>query len=671
MRPYIAPSPLPYGVPDFRNVDPKKVRAALLEGMEGEKKIWRKVADDPNPPTLANTVVPVDLGDAQLERAASVFFTMLSSVGGKTWENIQKELAPKFASHSDDFWLSEAIYKRYLALAGEDLDEESAWLVEETITSFRLSGINLDEKGKSRLRALNEEEAKLSAAVESKITAQLQQTGSGGDDIADLEGLPEEQIQKAQEDGKKHGYVWWLPAANYSQPPAIASLAQKTTRAKVLRDSVNRGFAGGEDVDTRKEILQLTRLRKERATLLGFESHADLVLAEETAPNPEAAIELLETVAAAAKRKLDEEAGAHREQAEGNGETLGAEDWLFYEAQAKAKTLGLDAEELRAYFPLMQVVEDGVFYAATKVYGLEFLPREDIVGWAPGVLTWQVNAEDGRPIGLFMADFYARPGKSGGAWMSQIKSGCGLAGTFPIVTNNTNFTEQEGKTLLTWDQVETLFHEFGHALHGLLSTTFYCATAGTSVPRDFVEVPSQLNEMWAYEPEVLANFARHHETGEPLNQEAVDKLASMLHFGQAFSSLEYVQAAIIDQAWHGETAGPADEEQVARFEREALASHGVDHGLVWPRYRTPYFSHNFAGGYDAAYYSYMWSEAMVAGLEGWVRKEGSDLEGYREKGAILAREILSRGNSRPPLSSFMAVTGSAPDAHSVVLRRGL
>lgn len=671
MNPYKAPSPLPYGVPNFTGVQPKEVRHALLAGIEGEKKIWQRVATNKDKPTPENTVVPIDLGDGMLDRAASVFFTILSSIGGKDWEDLQEEMAPKFASHSDDFWLNDAIYQRYLKLSDQDLDDETAWLVEETISSFRLSGIDLDEKGKAKLRALNKREAELQAAIDQKITAGLHEAGSGGNDLAALAGLTDEQLDRAKHEGEKRGKAWWLSAANYSQPPLIASLHRKDTRAKLLKDSVERGFTEGLEADTRKEIIELVEVRAKRARLLGFPSHSDLVLEEETAPDPQAAISMLESVGAAAKRKLDEEAQIYGLKAEAKGETLDAEDWLYYEAEEHAQALGFDAEQLKAYFPLEQVVRDGVFYAANRVYGLTFTRRADVAGWAPDVATWQVDGEDGRPIGLFMADFYSRPGKSGGAWMSQIQSGCALAGTYPIVTNNTNFTKGEDATLLTWEEVITLFHEFGHALHGLLSNTFYCSNAGTDVPRDFVEVPSQLNEMWAYNPEVLANFAKHYKTSKPLPEEAITKLADMLRFGQAFSSLEYVQAAIIDQAWHGGDATPKTPEEVAEFEREALVRHGVEHDLAWPRYRTPYFAHNFAGGYDAAYYSYMWSEVMVAALEQWVKADGTGLADCRGKGAVLANEILSKGNSRPPLSSFMAVTGSQPDAQSVVLRRGL
>lgn len=674
MRPYEAPSPLPYGVPDFENVDVKEVRDALKRGMVREAELWEDVASNPEEPTVANTLVPIDLGDGELERASSVFYTLSSSVGGEQWEDLQEELAPQLAAHEDKFWLNDRLYRRYVALSKiPDLDEESAWLVRETLLGFRLSGIDLDEDGRAELRDLNRREAELDAAIDRSITKQLQTTGTAGDDLPALEGLTEQQLRTAKEEGAKRGVSWWLGVANYTQPPLIASLKKRATRAAVLRDSVSRGFTGEEGLDTREAIIELADVRARRAHLLGYPNHASLTIEEETAPSPEAATQMLEGVAQKAKERLDFEAQTYVTQAAEEGTEFGPEDWLFYEEQARSALLGVDSEELSAYFPLSQVVEDGVFYAANQIYGLTFTPRPDIRGWADEVVTWQVNGRDGRPIGLFMADYYARDGKSGGAWMAEVQPACGLAGTAPIITNNANFRKQPdgGEALLNWDQVETCFHEFGHALHGLLSNTFYNSTAGTDVARDFVELPSQLNEMWAYHPKVLANFARHHETGEPLAGEVAQKLREAKQFGQAFMTLEYVQAALIDQAWHGEGPRPSRPEEVELFEAETLSSHGADHPLVWPRYRTPYFAHAFAGGYDSTYYSYMWAEAMVAELEQWFMNDGDDFDVIAVKGDTLTRELLSKGNARDPLESFLAVAGRMPEAQAVASRRGL
>lgn len=674
MRPYEAPSDLPYGVPDFQNVDVKEVREALKRGMASEAKLWDDIASNPAAPTVENTLVPIDLGDGELERASSVFYTLVASVGGEEWEELQEELAPQLAAHEDNFWLNDDLYHRYLALSETPgLDAESAWLVHETLQGFRLSGIDLDESGRAELRDLNRREAQLDAAIDRAITRQLQAAGTEGEDLPALEGLTEQQLQIAKEEGAKRGVSWWLGVSNYTQPPLIASLKKRTTRAAVLRDSVSRGFGGDEGLDTRDAIIELAKVRARRAHLLGHPSHASLTIEEETAPSPEAATKMLEGVAQKARQRLDLEAQNYVVQAAKEGAGFGPEDWLFYEEQAKSALLGVDSEELSAYFPLSQVIEDGVFFAANKIYGLSFIPRPDVKGWADEVLTFQVNSRDGRPIGLFMADYYARDGKSGGAWMAEVQAGCALTGTAPIITNNANFKKRPdgGEPLLSWDQVETCFHEFGHALHGLLSNTRYNSTAGTDVARDFVELPSQLNEMWAYHPQVMSRYARHYETGEPLPEDVARKLRESKQFGQAFTTLEYVQAALIDQAWHGEGPKPSRPEDIELFETEVLTSHGADHPLVWPRYRTPYFAHAFAGGYDGAYYSYMWAEAMVAELERWFVEDGEDFGTLAAKGDVLTRELLSRGNSRAPLESFLAVTERMPRAESVALRRGL
>lgn len=673
-NPISAPSDLPYGVPDFEAANPTDVREALLEGMERENSLWQSIAEDQSPASTLNTVVPIDLGDAGLSRAATVFFTLLSSVGGKDWEDLYEELAPKFSAHSDNFWMNKALYDRYVTVAEGELDEETAWLVEDTIRTFELRGVQLGAEAQAELREYNTKIASLKATIEAKISEQLRTTGVGGYSLDDLDGLSEEQIATAVEAGKEKGAAWWLEAANFTQPPLISSLKDSSTRTRALEASLSRADRGERTSDTYALILELAQVRAARASLLGYKTHAHLVLEQETAPDPQAVKELLEQVAQAAKRKLESERPAYEAAAEAEGKPLGPEDWLYYEETKRKETLGLDTQELRPYLPLNQVIEDGVFYAANKAFGLTFRPRPDIRGWVEDTKTWQVYGANGRPIGLFMADFFARPGKNGGAWMSQIQDASGLAGTAPIVTNNANFTKPTdgSEALLSWDEVETCFHEFGHALHGLLSNTYYGKTSGTSVPRDFVELPSQLNEMWAYHPEVLANFARHYETGEPLPASAVQKLTRSKHFGQAFATIEYVQSALIDLAWHMETDQiPTDAEHIDQFELDVLAAAGADHDLVHPRYRSGYFAHTFAGGYDAAYYSYMWAEAMVAAVEQWLTEQVADDEYDVERSDQLVEHILSRGNSRPPLTSYEALVGGTPTGAAIIARRGL
>ncbi len=674
-NPLLTPSKLPYEVPDFAAIEFEDIEPALLAGLAEEKDDWHRIATNPEAADVDNTVEAVDRAGELLDRASAFFWTMVSSVGGEELDALQEKMAPLFSEHNDDFHTNEALYERFKEVAKlPDLDPETKWLVTDTIKDFEREGVNLNDKAKRKLRKLNAKIATLEAKIYTLITNQLVETGLTGTSLDELEGLSDREIAAATV-AAGEGEGWRLGVMNYSLPPNLAALKDPETRVKLLATSLGRGSTGEEDTDTRQLILDLVKTRAKRARLLGFPSHSAIVIDEETVPSPQVATELLENVGKAAKVRLDEEAEQYGLESEKDGVELGPAHWPFYEEKAREASLGVDVEELRNYFELDRVVDDGMFYAANKLYGLKFAPRPDIVGWAPEVKTWEVTEEDGTPVGLFMADFYARPGKSGGAWMSGLVEGSRRSGRLPVITNNSNFAKPaDGQpTLLTWDEVETLFHEFGHALHGLLTDTYYDATAGTSVPRDFVELPSQLNEMWAYHPEVLGRFAKHCETGEVLSPAVVEALAESKFFGQPAATLEYVQSALIDQAWHGSDPTPEQVEDLDAFEQQILKASGADHAMVVPRYRTPYFAHCFAGGYDAGYYSYMWAEAMVATLEEWLR-EGDDSENgglNRDAGQKLRDELLSRGNSRDPMESFVAVSGRAPDATAVVRRRGL
>ncbi len=681
-NPLLHPSELPFGLPDFATISCEDVREALLLGMAQEKEQWRAIGSDRQPATVDNTVGAIDAAGALLGRATAVFYTLLSSIGGDEYNSIYEELAPRFAEHEDSFWMDKAIYDRCVSVATlPDLDPETRWFTDELVAGFKRSGVSLPAAQKDKLRDLNAKIAALQAQVDARITKQLERTFTTGTDTAELRGLSDAEIAVAEQAAKGTDHAWQLQVMNYSQPPQIASVESHAVRGRLLQDSISRGLGEDPDLDTRALITELAEKRAERAELLGYPDHATLAMDDQTVPSPKEALKLLRTVGAAAATLMDEERAAYEKAALDDGHTLGPEDWVYYQERARGDQLGMGQSELSQYLDLDRVVNDGLFFAANRLYGLTFRPRPDLRGWADDVKVWEVFGEDARPRGLFVADYYRRPGKSGGAWMSELQSACGRAGTLPIVTNDANFDKPgPGEpTLLTWDGVETCFHEFGHALHGLLSNTYYDSTAGTEVPADFVELPSQLNEMWAYNPLVLAQYARHWKTGEPLPVEIAEKLAASKHFGQAFATLEYVQAAIIDQYWHkaGENL-PSDVADFEEFEGGGLRDSGVFHDLVVPRYRSAYFAHTFAGGYDGAYYSYMWAEAMVAELEEWFARNakatadgGSDGGLNREAGQKLVDELLSQGNARDPLASFVAVNGKLPDGGAVVRRRGL
>ncbi|MFZ1382587.1 MAG: M3 family metallopeptidase [Scrofimicrobium sp.] len=677
-NPIMEPSGLPFGVPEFAAIEVADLEPAVMAGIQEELEDWDRIATNPESADVENTVEAVDRAGELLTRANGVFWTLASSIGGPELDELQERLAPIFAAHSDDFYTNEQLYERYREVAAlKNLDDETRWLVDQTLKDFERSGVKLNARAKEDLRAMNQEIASLEAQIDTRISRQLQDTGITGEDLSELEGLSDGEVAAAKADEKKGSALWRMGVSNFSAPPKLASLKNPEVRARALQNSLDRGSTGDSATDTRDLIVKLTKLRARRARLLGYSSHAAIVIDEETVPSPEAARELLTQVGGAAKAALDREAEDYAKLAREDGIEFSVADWAYYEERARKSALGVDSAELRDYFELNRVVKDGIFFAAHRLYGLTFEPRPDIVGWSPETESWEVRGEDGETIGLFMADYYLRPGKSGGAWMSDIFPGSERSGKLPVITNNANFEKpaEDEPTLLTWDNVETVFHEFGHALHGLLTKTHYDATAGTNVPRDFVELPSQLNEMWAFHPEVLASYAKHWKTGEELPLETREALARSKFFGQPYATLEYVQSALIDQAWHDNpTDLPEDGEQVESFEADSLEGYGVADPFTVPRYRSPYFAHAFAGGYDAGYYSYMWAEAMVGELEEWFRGDASNSgDGglNREAGEKLRVELLSRGNSRDPLESFVAVRGHEPEGTAVIRRRGL
>ena len=665
----------PFGVPDFKSIKFEDLEPAIMAGLKEESEDWHRIATNPEAPGVENTVSAVDRAGALLDRATATFWTLASSIGGPELDALQEKLAPLYAAHAADFFTNTQMYERYKAIAArDDLTDETRYLVNQTVRDFERQGVGLNDKAKAKLRKLDAKIAGLEAQIDTKISKQLAQTVSTGEDLAELDGLSDQELAAAATGGNGNG--WQLGVMNYSVPPKLSVLKDPKTRAALLKDSLERGSTGEDATDTRDLITQLVRARAKRARLLGFPSHAAVVVDEETVPSPEAARELLISVGKAAKEALAEEAAEYREAAAEDGVELAVSDWPYYEEKARAAALGVDSAKLKEYFELDRVINQGIFLAANRLYGLTFEPRPDIAGWSDDTVSWEVRDESGEPIGLFMADYYARPGKSGGAWMADLVAGSRRSKKLPVITNNANFTKPaEGQpTLLSWDDVETVFHEFGHALHGLLTDTYYDATAGTNVPRDFVELPSQLNEMWAFHPEVLGSYAKHWKSGEPLPKDVQEALVQSKFFGQPYSTLEYVQSALIDQGWHDDPkALPDSAEEVDDFEAGLLAAVALDDPLVVPRYRTPYFAHSFAGGYDAGYYSYMWAEAMVGELEEWLRNERANGDGglNREAGEILRGELLSRGSSRDPLESFLAVRGHEPEGAAVVRRRGL
>ncbi|WP_406714175.1 M3 family metallopeptidase [Trueperella pyogenes] len=669
-NPLLTKSTLPYMVPDWAAIKPEHIVPAITELMEAERRVWEQVATNAEPATVTNTVDVLEDAGLPLSLALNAAFTLMSSIGGDDLDAVQSEVLPLLSEHTNSFRLDKRIYDRFAAIDLTGLDPETTRYITEELEQFKRSGITLDDADKARLRELDSELSALEVEFSQRVIKAMEDNAPVLT-AADVAGLDEARLAAArQEDG-----TYRFPLDNFTNQTLQVELEKPAARAAVLEASVSRGLGAHESSDTRELVLKIARLRAQRAELLGYPHHAQAVADAGMAKDSQAIVDLLSSVAPKALAAVERDR-AKLEALAGADVVLSAADYTYYQEKLRGQ-LGLDDSALKPYLELNNVVEKGIFFAAEKLYGLTFKPREDIAGWVDTCKTWEVFDENGEGIALFQADFFRRQGKSGGAWMNSAVDGSAHDGLKPVILNNCNFAQPaEGEPcLLTWDHVITVFHEFGHALHGMLSTTKYRSLGGTSVPRDFVEMPSQLNEMWAYNPLVMANYATHYVTGEALPTEMAEKLTAAATFGQAFATTEFLAAALVDQAWHGLGSAevPTDVADFEAFEERALREFNIFHELVPPRYRSAYFAHTFGGGYDAGYYSYMWAEVLVGDLENWFKESQIDGDGglNRVAGRKLAAELLSRGNSRDPMESFVAVRGREPRAEALLERRGL
>jgi peptidyl-dipeptidase Dcp len=671
-NPLLAPSPLPYGLPPFAGITLEDCREALLAGMAEQRAEVAAIVGSAEPPTFENTVVALERSGRLLVRAGSVFGNLGSSLSTPRLREIERELAPLEAAHRDALRLDPQLFARidavHAARHDAGLDEEAVRLVERYHLDFVLSGARLDEAGRARLTELNQELSALSTTFGQNLQAATEAAAVRVDDAAELDGLEPEQIAAAAGAAADRGLPGYLITLLLpSGQPVLSKLRNRDLRRRIHEASTTRASSG--EHDNGPVAARIARLRAERAQLLGFGTHADLAVADQTAGTTEAIDAMLGSMVGPSVANAEAEAAALREAAARDGVELAAWDWAYYSEQVRGERFAVDTGALRPWFELDRVLVDGVFRAAGLLYGLRFTPRPDLTGYHPDVRVWEVADADGAAIGLYLGDYFARDGKRGGAWMSSFVTQSDLLATRPVVVNNLNITRAAAgrPTLLTLDEVNTLFHEFGHALHGLMSAVTYPRFSGTSVPRDFVEYPSQVNEMWALWPEVLASYARHVETGEPLPASSVEAIDAAKLWGEGFATLEYLAATLLDQAWHRIT--PATEiGDPGEFEQAALEKAGVASELVPPRYRTTYFQHVFAGGYAAGYYSYIWSEVLDADTVEWFRENGGL---RRENGDTFRDRLLSRGGAVDPLAAFRAVRGRDADPGPLLRRRGL
>ena len=676
-NPFMQASDLYLQYPAFDKIENAHYMPAFKAGLAEQVAEIDVIANSEEAPTFENTFVAMERSGAILDRVARVFYARVSAHTNDEVDEIRTELAPMLSAHGDEILLNSKLFARVKAVNDQlddlELDAESKRLVSETYKDFIGAGAQLSDEDKEKLKAMNSELASLGTEFSKKVLDEVNDNAIVVDSADELVGMSEVAIASALEAGKARElegkYV--LPLLNTSQQPSLASLENRELRQRILDTSLTRGSSGGEN-DTLEIVSNIIRIRAERAQLLGYDNHAAYSLTNQTAQTTEAVNERLGTLAPPSVANAKREAGELQAMVEADGGDfkLGAADWNFYAEKLKAEKVNFDESQLKPYLEMNNVLVNGVFYAAEQVFGLTFKKRDDLPTYHPDVHVWEVFEADGSTLGLFIEDFYARESKRGGAWMNAYVSQNNLFGNKPVVANHLNVPKPpEGEpTLLTWDEVTTMFHEFGHALHGLFSDVTYPSFAGTSVPRDFVEYPSQVNEMWADWPEILANYATHYETGEAMPRELLDKVLASSKFNEGYKTTEYLAASILDQALHQLTPEevPSADELLA-FEEAALTKAGIKMDEVPSRYRTAYFSHSM-GGYSAGYYSYIWSEVLDADSVEWFKENGGML---RANGDHFRETLLSKGGSIDAMTLFRTFRGAEPNIAPLLERRGL
>ncbi len=671
-------SALPYGLPDYRTIRPEHFLPAFEHAFAEHRREIEAITRVRSMPTFENTMLPLERSGALLGRIARTFYTVSSADATPEIQAIDEALAPLMAAHHDAIQLDPSLFWRIRTLHEQleslDLDDESRYVVERHFREMSHAGAGLDEEQKARLTTLNQRLSVLTTTFEKNLLADTNELAVVFDDAAELDGLTSGELSAAARAARERGlegkYVVTLTL--FTGHPYLSTLIRRTSRERIMTASRSRGSRGNAN-DNRDVLREIVRMRAERAALLGFDSHAAYVTSDETAGTPGAVHDMLRRLALPAAANAREEQRALQEIIDASDAPFPLEphDWAFYTERVRAARFDLDQTALRPWFEAERVLVDGVFRAATALYGVTFTERPDIPGYHPDVRVFEVIEEDGTGLGLYLLDLYTRDTKRGGAWMNSIVTQSRLEGTSPIVVNNLNVPQPAvgEPTLLTLDEVTTLFHEFGHALHGLFASVTYPHFAGTNVRRDFVEFPSQVNEMWILWPEILAAYATHVDTGEPLSDEVVARLHASERFNQGFATSEYLAASWIDQAWHSlDVASAAEGIDVAEFEARALAEIGLDNPAVPTRYSSTYFAHVFSGGYSAGYYSYIWSEVLDADTVDWFRENGGL---SRANGERFRRRLLGVGGAKDPLEAYRDFRGRDARIEPLLARRGL
>ncbi len=676
-NPFYTESSLYMKYPEFDKIKNKHYTPAFEKGMADHMAEIDAIAERADSPTLENTIISMEKSGALLDRVATVFFALTSANTNDEMEKIRSEMAPKLSAHSDQILLNGKLFHRVKTIYEQrdqlGLDAESKRLVEKYYTDFIRSGANLSSEEKESLKKINGEMAVLQTTFSQNVLKEVNALAVVVDSKDELDGLSDAAIEAAANEAKSREldgkYV--LTLRNTSGQPPMASLTNRALRERIHKTSLSRG-SRGSDFDNRDILANVIKLRAEKAQLMGYDNHAAYSLENQTAQTPKAVNERLSSLAPKAVANANKEATDLQKMidAEDGSFKLASWDWDFYTEKVRADRYNFDASQLKPYFEMDNVLQNGVFYAATQLFGITFKERFDLPVYQEDVRVFEVFNEDGSVLALFIFDGYARSSKRGGAWMNAYVGQSKLKGNKPVIANHLNVVKPpKGEpTLMSFDEVITTFHEFGHALHGMFSDVNYPYFAGTSVPRDFVEYPSQVNEMWAIWPEVLKNYAVHHETGKPMPKELLDKVLATQKFNQGFATTEYLAASLLDQALHQLSPDqvPTGEEIIA-FEADALKTAGVAMDVIPPRYRSTYFSH-IIGGYSAGYYSYIWSEVLDADTVEWFKENGGL---KRENGDHFRKTLLSRGGSKDALKIFKDFRGAEPNIQPLLDRRGL
>ncbi|MGX9719943.1 M3 family metallopeptidase [Stenotrophomonas acidaminiphila] len=681
-NPFFAESPLPLHYPQFDRIKDTDFAPAFDAGMAQQLKEVEAIANNPAPPTFDNTLIALENSGAILDRATTVFFSLIGADTNDARKKLQADYSARFAAHSDAINLNGKLFERIKALYDKrdtlGLDAEGVRLVEKYHDNFVRAGARLSDADKAKLKEINAELANLGTRFSQNVLAEVNASYIVVDDVKQLDGLSDGQIAAAAEAAKarKLDGKYVIALLNTTGQPALTNLTDRALRQKIYETSISRGSKGGE-YDNTALVSRIMTLRAQKAALMGFPNYAAYGLGNQTAKTPEAVNAMLGQLAPAAvanarREAADLQAMIDREQKAAGKPSFELQpwDWAFYSEKVRQAKYDFDESQLKPYFELKNVLENGVFFAAGKEYGLSFKQRTDLPVYHDDVTVYDVFDADGSQLAIFIFDPYARESKRGGAWMNSYVSQSALTGNKPVVANHLNIPKPPAgqPTLLTWDEVTTTFHEFGHALHGMFSNVKYPYFSGTAVPRDFVEFPSQVNEMWADEPTILANYARHHQNGSAMPQALLDKVVAASKFNQGFATTEYLGAAMLDQSWHqiGVDQVPAPQD-VVKFEHDALSKDGIYYAPVPPRYRTTYFSH-IMGGYSAGYYAYIWSEVLDANTQKWFRDHGGL---SRANGDHFRKTLLSRGGSADAMELFRNFAGHEPQIEPLLEKRGL